>query len=334
MTLTIVDAKTRPIESIFLDYNETPFKLPPELVGAYRRDLLRGKEAFSALIAEGKVHDGNILSLAEVRESEKGLVFSARRFQFEEYFALRNFASGCVQTGTPVNPKLLGALAGLSMITLLETSDNYLVFGHRSGDHLANKYLSPAGFYTHTSAPGHEFFRETVFERVSESLGIRSFSPVHYLGCSHDDRDSFLFVQVFTQKVPLSASDLYKAWEKMPSEKKKHKHLLLVSNRLKPLMDYLFHKGNQVLNTYSEPPIIFEGAKMVSGPETEKNKEYEPIENGVGALLLYIAHKHGRKVAKELCEDLVLDKIVSGVDIGALADGALNQAFLKRMLPN
>jgi len=331
MTVTIVDARTRPLEGIVLNHSEQELALQPYLFDAHGRQLETGRQKFAALESEQKVRGGNVLGLFGIEERGERLLFSTRRFPFRDYFALRDLASGWVATGVPVDKRLLGAQSALSMITITETADDHLVFGYRSGDHLANRYLSPSGFYTYQDVPDAEFLRSITFEKVAESLGRKCFSPVMYLGLSHDDRDSFLFVHVLYQKLPYTSEQVYAGWMKKPVEQRKHDHLLFVSSELKPLMDYVFHTGEHTFNYFSEPDVRFKNRKMISGPKEHLGKEYDHIENGVGALLLYIAHRYGPASTRSLCRDVVAQRIVSGIDGEPIWKGGLHTAFLNEM---
>ncbi len=330
--LTIVDAKKRKLEDILINHAEKKLALSPRLFDAYGRDLLTGKEKFNTEKALEKVREGKILGTAQIVEQGEQLVFTTNAFSFSDYFALRHFASGLVAKGEPVDDRLIAAQSALSMIVLVETADKHLVIGYRSGDHLANRYLSPAGFYDYQDVPDKEFIRSKVFEKVKLSLGTSSFVPVNYLGLSHDNRDSFLFVQVLYQTIPFTSAEVYNNWQRIPGEKK-HEHLLFVNTELKPLIDFIFHQGEHTLNPYHDPSIRFKQKKMIEGPEKHVGHEYDHIENGIGSLLLYLNHKYGSAAATSLCNDIVSQKLVSGINADALTKG-IDTHFLVQMKLN
>ncbi|MEK6874476.1 MAG: hypothetical protein AABX52_01865 [Nanoarchaeota archaeon] len=327
MTLTLIDARACSLEQVVLSHVQEKTTIPTDLYDAYGRELLTYQQKFKAGLAQGNVHVGDILGLAAIEYAGDSTVFKTNQFSFEEYTALRDTAQAALLKGERVDPRLLASQAALSMITLVESLDNHLIFCHRGGDHLANRYLPPGGFYNYDTKPGKEFLRGVIFDKVYDRVGVKSFGPVTYLGTSHDDRDSFLFVNVFYQQLPVTSREVYELWKKTPAHSNKPDHLLFVSSGMKPLTDYLFHNGDHTFNQYSDPPITFKKKAMISGPANHVKREYQHIENGVGAILLYIAHKYGKKTAASFSQDLVSEKVVSGVDATPLHTGDLNSGL-------
>ncbi len=209
--------------------------------------------------------------------------FQLQRAEFRDYFALKHLIyENCT------DKDLFQQFMLLSSINILETSDNYLVLGFREGEHLSGKYLPPAGFLPCPQAITPDYFAEKCREEFKEEVGIIYDDEVTYIGLTADTRDSFLAVGVFYGKTPQTHEEVHNAWDKSGA-RDEHSHLIYLPAATYHISTFIEGMGSGDLNLFDD--IFFVGGTCISGPPEILGKKYQQIENGIGALIAYLALK-------------------------------------------
>ncbi len=177
----------------------------------------------------------------------------------------------------------------VNIIVFVETVDGNLILGHRTGAHMGDKYLPPAGFSDHKGRIAPVFFTELSVLEVKEELGIRlSKSQVMYAGLSAGD-DSRNTTVITYARSNFSSEEIEEHFQKLNNEllakgkKLEHLHLIHVPTDLTSITSFLCNNYSGVLNPIRG--IVFEEGTCVQGPEEIIGKRYSQIGNGIGGFL-------------------------------------------------
>ena len=225
--------------------------------------------------------------------------------EFKDYHALKKLLYQHRHT----DDLLLQQFVPLSMIAVLETADHYLVLGHRGGDHLPNRYLSPAGFHECPKTISPQYFSDKCKEEFREEIGFDFGGDITYIGLPGDTRDSFLDVSIFHGLTHMTREDIQEAWEENGS-KDEHKHLIYIPSDPPHIARFLQGGYTGIVNPFKD--ITFEDGCCVRGPPEIHGKNYQQIENGVGSLVAYLSLKLPSQGLDHILESLVQSKIIEG----------------------
>lgn len=278
--------KTVDLEEICFSLDPSRKRLDARVQNDYPKEIKRFYDEH-ATNARATGHDPDhnpILALEEFRMNRGQRSFDLRCVEFRDYHALKKL----LYQHRNGDPQLLEQFVALSMIAVLETSDDYLVLGHRGGEHLPNRYLPPAGFQECPGVITSDYFSEKCREEFREEVGIDFDGEISYIGLTGDTRDSFLDVIVFYGKTPLTREEVQHAWERDGS-KTEHKHLIYIPSNPSEITTFLRGRCSGVVNPFMD--IVFERGRCVRGPDEIRGRSYQQIENGVGALAAYLSLK-------------------------------------------
>ena len=287
MALFLLDLprKSVDLEEICFSLDPSRKRLSSQIQRAYPEEIKQFYEEYAKNARPKHDPDNNpILALERFRINDGRRLLGLRCVEFKEYHALKKL----LYHHRNDNPLLLEQFVVLSMIAVLETSDNHLVLGHRGGEHLPNRYLPPAGFQECPGVITPGYFREKCREEFREEVGIDFDGKISYIGLTGDTRDSFLDVSVFYGMTPLSREDVQKSWERDGS-KTEHTHLIYIPSTPSDITTFLRGRYSGVVNPFMD--IVFEKGRCIRGPEEVKGCDYQQIENGVGSLAAYLSLK-------------------------------------------
>lgn len=287
MALFLLDLprKTVDLEAICFSLDPSRQRLDARVHRTYPKEIVMFYEEHAKNARPKHDPENNpILALKEFRIDQGQRSFDLRCVEFNDYHALKKL----LYQHRNDDPLLLQQFVVLSMIAVLETADDHLVLGHRGGEHLPNRYLPPAGFQECPGIITSEYFAEKCKEEFREEVGIDFDGKISYIGLTGDTRDSFLDVSVFYGRTPLNCAEVQKAWERNGS-KTEHKHLIYIPSAPSDVTRFLRGRYSGVVNPFMD--IVFEKGRCICGPEEVKGRDYQQIENGVGALAAYLSLK-------------------------------------------
>ncbi len=287
MTLFLLDLPRKPVdlEEICFSLDPSRKRLDARTHNTYPEEIKQFYDGYARNARPKHDPENNpILALERFSIRDGQRYFDLRCVEFKDYYALKKL----LYQHRDEDKRLLEQFVALSMIAVLETSDDYLVFGHRGGEHLPNRYLPPAGFQECPGVITSDYFDEKCREEFREEVGIDFDGNISYIGLTGDTRDSFLDVCVFYGVTQLTREGVQKAWERDGS-KTEHKHLIYVPSTPSDLTTFLRGRYSGVVNPFMD--IVFEKGHCVRGPEEIKGRSYQQIENGVGALAAYLSLK-------------------------------------------
>jgi hypothetical protein len=175
------------------------------------------------------------------------------------------------------------------MISFAETSDDRLVFGHRSTQHMPDRYLPPAGFSIHDGQIDNHYFAQLAKEEIGEEVGMEiDQESVRYVGLTSGE-DSRNNTVILHARLPCDIEAVERRFQELNQSLREtgkqieHKHLIYLPNDLDSVTQFLCGKYSGDLNPMQG--INFLNGACIEGPDEIRGKQYMQIGNGMSAVL-------------------------------------------------
>lgn len=284
MTLFLLDLPRREISLPCMRFLQTSEKstLSETILARYPGEIEQHQTEYRRNAIPQFDPDHNPIFTLQALNKENGFrTFTLGSVEFKDYHALKK-----LRYQHNSDKDLFRQFVPLSMIVHLLTSDNHLVLGHRGGEHLPNRYLSPAGFQECVQDVTPSYFQEKCSEELREEVGISLEQDVSYIGLTGDTRDSFLTVTIFLARTQKTIAEVEKAWDSS-GNKEEHSHLIYLPATPQDICNFLQGTYSGIVNPFRD--IVFDKGICQSGPKEILHRQYQQIENGIGSYLAYLS---------------------------------------------
>jgi hypothetical protein len=206
----------------------------------------------------------------------------------------------------------------VSMIGIAETSDGSFPLGHRSGRHMPNRYLSPAGFTDHEGMIDNWFLPNLTKEEIGEETGVEiDPEDVTYVGLTSgdDSRNNTVILHSGLDCDSEKTEAMFKgvnAELRQNGAKIEHDHLIYLPSDLTSVREFLCGRFTGCLNRFRD--IYFEDGVCVRGPDLIKGEKYRQIGNGISAILSLMKGRVSNSDYWKLVEDVKESGIVEDIE--------------------
>ncbi|PIN75613.1 hypothetical protein COV18_02085 [Candidatus Woesearchaeota archaeon CG10_big_fil_rev_8_21_14_0_10_37_12] len=304
----VFDAAFISLTDLVVSHTPYMLRVQDNLIGASdkERNITETIKEFSLKPGE---YDGTLLYLT-------GLDLKGRHFlstndtKYIDYQAVRAALNG---EGSHVLTRVL------NLVALVETTDNKLVFGHKTTAHMGGLYSPPAGFSDHDNPVPADYFARLTVEEISEETGVSvDKKSLMYVGLTSGD-DSRNITVVTYARVNETAEGLETAFTELnrklieAGDRVEHDHLLYVPSDPDSVREFLANRYTGVLNSWQG--IHFENGVCTAGPEDIKRQEYGQIGNCVAAVLALM---------KQRCDDKTYANMVNEIKIAGVVDDVVH----------
>ncbi|MFH1503233.1 MAG: hypothetical protein ABIE36_01090 [Candidatus Diapherotrites archaeon] len=204
------------------------------------------------------------------------------------------------------------------IIGIAETSDGMLILGHRSTQHMPDRYLPPAGFTDHNGQIDETYFAHLAKEEIEEEVGVNvEPNSIRYIGLTAGDDSRNNTITLYTH-LPFDMESVERTFSELNQklvenrEGIEHKHLIYLPSDLESVKHFLC--GNYTGNLNPLRDIRFDQGICVSGPEEILGKQYKQIGNGMASLLCFIQNRVSHEAYSSLVQEIEASGIVEGVE--------------------
>ena len=296
----VFDSADIPVTAVRMNHTSRVRPLEEECLGVFDKTFEQDIKRRRATYLPGTgMFDGILLCFESLERGEKTRTLNTCDVNYSTYQTLRSRLDNAPEHKHTITRTL-------PMIGIIETSDNHLVLGYRSTDHMPDRYLPPAGFSDHTDPLPQNYLADITSEEVLEETGVKvNPGSVRYLGLTAGD-DSRNVTFITYVKVPETVQEVEKKFDEMDAKLAKegktveHLHLLHLPSGIGALSDFLSSEYTGVLNPHKN--IQFENGICTIGPPEIRGKRYKQIGNGIGAMLCYIKNRAGKDQYQELVQ--------------------------------